>query len=167
MASAIAILQRWRTSPHRALVSVIELRDSAAPVTIAAMMKMLALALCSTLALGCSDKKSTNKAEGPSPAPAKAAEPAKPEPAKTPTPTSSVRIGCDAEIALECGAGFADGCVGNKTKVHICVANDAKVASGCETEIVYSCPDGQIDGCMLNPSLQDRKVTDNHVCVVK
>ncbi|HVK83694.1 MAG TPA: hypothetical protein VM513_06280 [Kofleriaceae bacterium] len=134
-------------------------------------MKIFALLACA-LAIGCSDKKPANS--GPAPAPTK---PSEPTPSTPPTPTlppapttppaSGPRIGCAAEIAIECAAGFQDGCVGDKTKVHICVAVDAKPASACETEIVFRCPEGQIDGCSLNPSLDERPVTDNHVCVLK
>lgn len=69
---------------------------------------------------------------------------------------------CAQEIALECGAGMADGCLGGKTTMHACVAADAEAGPPCEQEIAKVCPDGQIDACLQTPAS-----AATHICVVK
>ncbi len=67
---------------------------------------------------------------------------------------------CSMEIALECAAGAADGCLDQKTNVHVCVTADSKAGPPCEQEIMLNCAQGQFDACGRSPAL-----ASNHVCV--
>jgi hypothetical protein len=110
---------------------------------------------------GCPDEPAASTPTSPSTAATATSAPATPAPASAaPAPTTPEWILCEAEIALQCDEGRVDGCNGDKTKMHICVEDDAKVGPTCPTQIVFDCPDGQVDGCSLKPP-----VADNHVCV--
>ena len=69
---------------------------------------------------------------------------------------------CAQEIALECGAGMADGCMDGKTTMHACVAADAVAGPPCAQEIAQVCPDGQVDACLQTPAS-----AATHICVAK
>ncbi|MGE0546612.1 MAG: hypothetical protein AB7O24_09610 [Kofleriaceae bacterium] len=68
---------------------------------------------------------------------------------------------CANEVQLQCTNGV-DGCVDNKTAVHVCVAADAVAGPPCAQEIALECPDGQIDACLQSPAS-----AENHICVMK
>ena len=69
---------------------------------------------------------------------------------------------CDAPTTMTCDAKLlSDGCVGNLTTVHACVAKDAKAGGACGDGATLTCPEGQADGCLGTPP-----VAKNHVCVV-
>ncbi|MFN0250224.1 MAG: hypothetical protein ACKV2T_25290 [Kofleriaceae bacterium] len=77
-------------------------------------------------------------------------------------PTPSAGVPCAQEVALVCADGFADGCGGQKTTVHACVAADANAGPPCAQEIALQCPDGQIDACLSTPA-----AAENHICILK
>ncbi len=66
---------------------------------------------------------------------------------------------CAQDLALVCADGV-DGCVGNRTTVHVCVAATATAGPSCSQEIALECPDGETDGCLLSPA-----VSTAHICV--
>lgn len=67
---------------------------------------------------------------------------------------------CSMEIALDCAAGAADGCLDQRTTAHVCVTADSKAGPPCEQEIMLNCAQGQFDACGRSPAL-----ASNHVCV--
>lgn len=69
---------------------------------------------------------------------------------------------CAQEVALECGAGMADGCMDGKTTMHACVAEADAAGPPCAQEIAKVCPDGQIDACLQTPAS-----ASTHICVAK
>ena len=141
------------------------------------------LILVTSMAIGCSDKKaapSTEPASAPKPADPPKAEPppsmpeqpgsAAADPAAAGSGAAAAgamsasgnKPTCDQKIAITCEKGFVDGCDDKRTKVHICIAADAKGTHTCDQEIAKVCPEGQVDSCIAN-----RAFADTHICVVK
>ena len=75
-------------------------------------------------------------------------------------PGGPTQSACATELALECAAGAADGCLTEKTNVHVCVTADSKAGPPCEQEIMLNCAQGQFDACGRSPAL-----AANHICV--
>jgi len=84
------------------------------------------------------------------------------QPATTEPAPSSGATECMSEILLECGAGFTDGCVGDKTQFHVCVADGETAGPTCDKEIMKVCATGQVDACTTTP-----QYSMSHLCVVQ
>lgn len=67
---------------------------------------------------------------------------------------------CELRIGLRCGEGKADGCVGSKTTLHVCVDDSEQPGPPCSQEIAKQCPAGQTDACLKSPP-----AADHHICV--
>ncbi len=66
---------------------------------------------------------------------------------------------CSQDVALDCADGI-DGCIQNRTTVHVCVATTASAGPSCSQELALECPPEETDACLMTPT----KAT-NHICV--
>jgi hypothetical protein len=78
-----------------------------------------------------------------------------------PTATTVGGVECAAELMLTCGQGFSDGCTGDRTAFHVCVADGETAGPTCDKEIMKACATGQVDACTTTP-----QYSMNHLCVV-
>ncbi len=86
--------------------------------------------------------------------------PAQPDPGSVSvsSPTTAA-TSCSQDIALDCADGV-DGCLQNRTTVHVCVATMASVGPSCSQEIALECSAGETDACLVTPAM-----AANHICV--
>jgi hypothetical protein len=82
----------------------------------------------------------------------------KPEP-DPPVASDPLHVACSQEHELQCADGLVDGCAGEHTSVHVCIAADDQTAPPCEQEIARECPDGLTDACLIDPP-----VASTHLC---
>jgi hypothetical protein len=99
--------------------------------------------------------------------PAETTQPALVEPTGTGPDTSTAAptgagVPCEQEIARVCGNGMVDGCQGNLTTTHVCVAANATAGPPCSQEVALQCPEGQTDACLMTPP-----AGATHVCVLR
>jgi len=80
-------------------------------------------------------------------------------------------MGCEMEVALECGDGLVDGCLVEHpedpsrllTTVHVCVVEGENYGPGCEMEVALECAmNGAKDACLM-----ETPPSDVHVCVME
>jgi hypothetical protein len=121
-------------------------------------MKNILIATSILLAAACGGAQDKDKEQPVAnvSSPSTGSEPAAGEPAAT-----SGGVECAAEILLECGAGFSDGCVGDRTMFHVCVADGEAAGPTCDKEVMKVCPTGQVDACTTTP-----QYAMSHLCVV-
>ncbi|MCP4467664.1 MAG: hypothetical protein GY813_13050 [Halieaceae bacterium] len=82
-------------------------------------------------------------------------------PIETPSSQDSGGVPCEQEIARVCADGMVDGCAGELTLVHVCIAADETAGPPCTQEIAKQCPEGQTDGCLQTPA-----TSLHHICVL-
>lgn len=106
------------------------------------------------------DTTSPDGAQTPAPAPEPLPAPAEPDPGSAVTPPEAMPglTECTMEIALQCDAGSADGCLSQKTTRHVCVPDSETAGPPCEQEIAKVCPPGQVDACQIEAATM-------HLCV--